>query len=123
MQASTFPFAALMLLGGCAAAESNIRKPLTYCINSTITQNGKTVGAPVIQASAGQTASIIVDGTTPFSMLVTATPEPGARIRLVADISTNGGHIAPTMVVREGKAATISNENLTWTATTTRCEG
>ena len=123
MHLSIFSLAALLLLGGCATSESNTAKPVTYCINSSITQNGKTVGAPVIQAMAGQTASIIVDGTTPFSMLVTATPETGGRIRLVADISTNGGHIAPTMVVREGKAATISNENLTWTATTTRCEG
>ncbi len=122
MRISIPSLAVLMLLAGCAAHAPKA-PPLAYCINSSITQDGKTVGAPMIQAIPGKTASIIVDGTTPFSMLLTATPEGDNRVRLVADITTNGGHLAPTLVVREGKKASVSNDIITWAVTTSRCDG
>ena len=123
MRASILSFATLATLAGCVAHQPTATTALTYCIQSNITQNGKVVGAPTIQAVAGKTASIIVDGTTPFSMLITATPEAEDRVRLAADITTNGGHIAPTLVVQEGKQATVSNDTVSWAVTTSRCDG
>lgn len=92
----------------------------TYKVSATLSHAGEVIGSPTALVRADEPASVSVSGEGGYTFSFTVSELAPDEIRVAANVSTVHGDMAPTLVVRPGKTATVASGELTLALTVSR---
>jgi hypothetical protein len=109
----------LCLLAGLSFASP----PGSYEISAKLTHGGQVFAAPSAVLLANKPASIEVTGADGYKLTLTVTDLAPDKIKVAAHLDSAHGVMAPTVVVRTGKPASVSVGDLGLELTVSRGDG
>ena len=110
---------ALCLLANLSLANP----PGSYAVSARLTHAGQAFAAPSAVVLANKPASIEVTGPDGYKLTLTVTDLAPDKIQIAAHLDSSHGSIAPTVVVRPDKPASVSIGDLGLELTVSRRDG
>lgn len=108
---------------GLSASLSFASPPGSYEVAARLTHAGKSFAAPSAVVLANKLASIEVSGPDGYRLTLTLTDLAPDKIQVAAKVDSSYGSMAPTVVVRPGKSASVSVGELGLELTVSRSDG
>ena len=97
--------------------------PGSYEVSAKLTQGGQTFAAPSAVVLANKPASIEVIGPNGYKLTLTVTALAPEQLQVAAQLDSAYGSMAPTVVVRPDKPASVSLGDLGLELTVSRGGG
>ena len=100
--------AALIATFSLAAAHAAEPEKL-YTIAFDISHMGQTIGAPIVVVREGTEGSMELAGPSGYKMTFIATDAGDGKTKVVTTFASNHGTSSPTVIVKDGHAAFVSD--------------
>ena len=98
------------LIATLSLAVGHAAEPKTvYTIGFDIKHMGQTVGAPIVVVREGTEGSIELPGPSGYKMTFIATDVGDGKTKVATTFTSNQGTSSPTLIVKEGHAALVSD--------------
>ena len=107
---------AVLSVSACATS----RTDKLYKLAFSISQDGKPLASPVVVVREGVLGTVEMSGPNGIKLDFTVTDVGDSKLKIVTHVVLPRGSSSPTIVVREGRAATISDGNVELQVTATR---
>ena len=108
---------------GLLASLSFANPPSSYAVSAKLMQAGQTFAVPSAVVLANKPASIEVTGPDGYKLTLTITELAPDKIQVAAYVDSSHGSMAPTVVVRPDKPASVSVGDLGLELTVSRGDG
>ena len=95
---------ALCLAASCASAQDKF-----YKLSFDVSHMGKAVGSPMVVVRQGVPGSMEVSGPNGYKMTFTATDAGDGKIKIATTFASSQGSSSPTVIVKDGQPASISD--------------
>ena len=104
----------LSLLAALIATSSLAQAPAAepeklYTIAFDVSHMGQTIGAPVVVVREGTEGSMELPGPSGYKMTFIATDVGDGKTKVATTFTSNQGTSSPTLIVKEGHAALVSD--------------
>ncbi len=80
-----------------------------YTIAFDVSHMGKTIGAPIVVVREGTEGSMELAGPSGYKMTFIATDAGDGKTKVVTTFASNHGTSSPTVIVKDGHAAFVSD--------------
>ena len=98
------------LIATLSIAVGHAAEPKTvYTIGFDIKHMGQTVGAPIVVVREGTEGSMELAGPSGYKMTFIATDAGDGKTKVVTTFASNHGTSSPTVIVKDGHAAFVSD--------------
>ena len=104
----------LSLLAALIATSSLAQAPAAepeklYTIAFDVSHMGQTIGAPVVVVREGTEGSMELPGPSGYKMTFIATDVGDGKTKVATTFTSNQGTSSPTVIVKDGHAASLGN--------------
>ena len=88
-----------------------------YNVSVKISDAGQEFAASEFVARTGEAATVEVSGTDSYALTLTIDPLPDGTLKASTDLKSNHGAMAPVVILKPGKAASVAIGDLSITLT------
>lgn len=101
----------------CLAASSGASASGRYAVSAELTHQGKAFASPTAIVRSGEPATMHVSGQNAYTLALTVKEASAGRIEVAADVDSQHGKMAPTVVVEPSVPASVEVGDLGLTLT------